>query len=469
VRAVLATLVAAAMAVLVPRLALAFFAFPSADDYCIVAETRDDGFWYMQVHSYLTWTGRYSAVFLESLVSQFDIARIYRWFALATIVATIAAIRMLVAALFDKELSGARITATALIAAAIVAGGLPSSVEAFYWMPGSASYQWGVITFLAWLSLLLRTARRDDTGKGGPWRRTTLVILTVLVSGFNEVMAPIVLATMAAFVAVNRRRQFESDRFMLMLLGVVIVCTAISFLAPGNTSRSRVYPELASRHNFEFAAVETARQTVRFIVRFGAYPPLWLGAVAAWWWGARVRRTAPAVRRHAGYAAAALPGLVLVAYLTLFPVYWEYGGVNYSGEGRTYNVTYVVLVAIVGLAVGLVAGPVIDRLSAALQQRRGIRARVDLALAGVLAIVLVTSASTLGVYESLKAAPRYLEEEQSRAEELRRSPGTSLVFVDKITVRPPGLFWGDLEPDESHWINVCVANYYELSGVRTRQ
>jgi hypothetical protein len=468
VRAVLAILVAAAMAVLLPRLALAFFAYPSADDYCIVVETRQDGFWYMQVHSYLTWTGRYSAVFLESIVSQFDIAAIYPWFAALTIVATLVSVRMLVAALLEKAVSGVRITAVATIVVAVVVGGLPSGVEAFYWMPGAASYQWGVITYLVWLSLLIRVARRDKAGRGETWRRTALVTLTVLVPGFNEVMAPITLATIVAFVAANRSRPFASERFMLTLLGIVVICTVIAFVAPGNMMRSSVYPELPSRHNLEYALVETARQTGRFIVRFGAYPALWFGTLAAWWWAARVRRAELALQRRVASIAATLVGLISITYLTLFPVYWEYGEVNYSGEGRTYNVTYLVLIAIVMLVAGLAIRPVVGRLGERWREPGALRTRIDVALAAALAIVLVASPSTRGAYEALRVAPRYLEEEQKRAEVLRRSAKADLVFVDRITVRPSGLFWGDVEPDESHWINICVANYYGLRGVRSR-
>ena len=46
----------------------------------------------MQLHSYLTWTGRYSAVFLESLISQFDLIDGYPWVALLTLLMTLAAI-----------------------------------------------------------------------------------------------------------------------------------------------------------------------------------------------------------------------------------------------------------------------------------------------------------------------------------------------------------------------------------------
>jgi hypothetical protein len=149
-------------------------------------------------------------------------------------------------------------------------------------------------------------------------------------------------------------------------------------------------------------------------------------------------------------------------------VYWEYGEMNYSGEGRTYNVTYVVLIAFVVYIAWLAAAPAINRLAGRLQRRQALRTGVDLAFAVTLAVLLVASPSTRGVYDALRAAPRYLEEERNRAADLRRAPDASIVFVDKITVRPPGLFWGDVEPDASHWINVCVANYYGVRGVRSR-
>jgi hypothetical protein len=464
----LAILVAAALAVLLPRVALAFFAFPSADDYCIVVETRQDGFWYMQVHSYLTWTGRYTAVFLESILSQFDIAAMYPWFALSTILATFAGVWAVVAALSGNETSRLRVIGISAVTTAVFVGGLPSTVEAFYWMPGQASYQWGIVTYLVWLALLIRTARRESTAGSAVRRRTALVVMTALVPGFNEVMAPILLATIVGFVVLNRRHVFEGNRFMLALLAIVIVLTIVSFVAPGNASRSGFYPELASRHNLVYATAETARQTARFIARFAAYPALWLGALAAWWWGGRLLSKELPLIRRADFRVGALLGLIAIMYLTLFPVYWEYGEVNYSGEGRTYNVTYLVLCAMVVLVVGLVAEWFAKRFGARIARLRVAHRGADLAIAGALAILLVTSSSTWSVIEALKVAPHYLQEEQARARTLQRSPRTGVVFVDKITVRPSGLFWGDVEPDQSHWINICIAKYYGLDAVRSR-
>jgi hypothetical protein len=238
-------------------------------------------------------------------------------------------------------------------------------------------------------------------------------------------------------------------------------------MAPGNGSRSGVYPDIPSRHNLEFALVETSRQTVRFIIRFGSYPAMWVVAFAAWWWGRSL--LPPALRTSAGRAStvAALVGPAALIYLTLFPVYWEYGEVNFTGEGRTYNVTFVALCALVVTTVWLASSRlsgVVTSLGAPRQAARG----TDLALALALAVLVVATPSTRRVGEALRTAPRYLEEEQARAAILRSSPPTGVIFVDAISVRPQGLFWGDIQPDPSHWINACTARYFGLEAVRTR-
>ena len=457
---------AGALVALLPRLALTFYTFPSADDYCIVAEQRDDGFWYMQVHSYLTWTGRYSAVFLESLTSLFDLIRSYPWVALLTLLMTLAAVHALVASVIGSDVSRRRVAALSLIVSAVYIGGLPSTVEAFYWMPGAASYQWGVIVYLFWLSLLIRRFRRSEERGPAAWQAVLMVILSVALPGFNEISAPIVFATIGGFVLAEQVRGRDSDRFLWMLLGIIVVMTVFCFAAPGNSNRSGGYPALASRHNLQYASIETARQTARFIFNQGSYLALWLGAFAAWWWGSSLRALELNWVRRPAYVASVLLCLVAVLYLTLFPLYWEYGEMNYSGEGRTYNVSFLVMCAIVltitGAFVGALAGPSVAVEAPVRRGWSGVAAVV------LLAALLVGSSSTRQAYDALRVAPAYLHNEQVRAQELRQAPREGVVFVDRITVRPPGLFWGDVEADPSHWINICVAKYYGLQFVRAR-
>jgi Family of unknown function (DUF6056) len=459
-------LLTGALVSLLPLLALALYAFPSADDYCLAVEVRK-GFWRMQWHSYLSWTGRYTATFLQAAPSQWDLASVYPWFCLATLLATIATIRASIATICRRAASSRQFTVTAAVGAAVFVGRLPSPTESFYWMASATTYSWGVIAYVVWLTLLIRITR--DAGRPQPQvaLRALAVSLTILLPGFNETLAPIFLMTMVGFVVVSRLQRLEADRFMMTLFCVAGLLTAASLLAPGNAARSSTYPDIATRHNIEFALAETARQTARFLGNFGSYPALWVAALAAWWWGPRnlTRTIVPRGRLLAG-AAVLVP--VAVVYITLFPLYWEYGEVNYTGEGRTYNITYFVLCATVVLATGSLLDVASERWPAVIARLRSRRATVDLVLASTLALLMVSSSGTLRAFDALSQAPAYLEAQQRR-ESILRAPGNrgKALVVNAMRIRPIGLFWGDVQPKETHWINSCVATYYGLGSVRT--
>jgi hypothetical protein len=46
------------------------------------------------------------------------------------------------------------------------------------------------------------------------------------------------------------------------------------------------------------------------------------------------------------------------------------------------------------------------------------------------------------------------------------SRSVNVVVEGAMHIRPDGLFWGGIQPDEGHWINRCVASYYGPASVR---
>jgi hypothetical protein len=422
----------------------------------------------MQWHSYVSWTGRYTATLLQAALSQWDLASVYPWFCLATLLATLVTFRASIATICRRAASSSQFTVAAAVGAAVFVGRLPSPAESFYWMASATTYRWGTVTYLVWLTLLIRITR--DAGRPQPQAalRALAVALTVLLPGFNETLAPIFLMTIAGFVVVSRLRRLETDRFMMMLLCVAGLMTAAALLAPGNAARSSTYPDIPTRHDVEFALAETARQTARFLGNFGSYPALWVAALAAWWWGPR-NLTRTIVPRGRLLAAAAVLVPAAVVYTTLFPLYWEYGEVNYTGEGRTYNTTYFVFCATVVLAAGSLLDIASERWPAAIARLQSRRATVDLVLASTLALLMVSSSGTLRAFDALSQAPAYLEAQQRR-ESILRAPGNrgKDLVVNRMRVKPIGLFWGDVQSEETHWINSCVATYYGVGSVRTQ-
>lgn len=460
-------LLAGAVVSLVPLLALAWYAFPSADDYCYAVEAHT-GWWHLQKETYLSISGRYTSTLLLGTLSQWDLSSEYAWFCLATLVATFLAFRGLIAAVGGGDTPGLQLTVAAAVATAVLVGMLPSPVEAFFWMASSATYQWGIIAYLVWLTLLIRIARDAGPREANVGLRATAAALTVLLPGFNEILMPVVLVTMTAFVIECRRQRLTVDRFMRVLLGLAVIFTAVSLLAPGNVSRSHSYPDIPTRHDLEFALTETTRQTLRFVSRYSSHSALWVAACAAWWWGRGILPRVVAGMGGFRAGAAWVLGLAGLVYLTLFPLYWEYGEVNYTGEGRTYNVTYFVFCATVVLGVGILLGKISERLTGVGLPAR--RSTVELLLAGALALLMVSSPGVSQAYRALRLAPEYLEIQQARESVLRAAENRGRpVVVNAVRVRPVGLFWGDIQPEETHWINSCVATYYNLGSVRTPQ
>jgi hypothetical protein len=462
-------LLAGALISLTPVLGLALFSFPSADDYCVAVEVRK-GFWHMQFNTYLNWTGRYSATLLQTVFSQWDLSTIYPWFCVLTVVATLLAVRAAVGALYQEETSRLGLANAAAIATAVFIGRLPSPTEAFFWMTSAVTYQWALIVYLVWLALLVRSVGNERLTTA---RRVVIAVLTAILPGFNEVLAPVVLLTVVGTAVADRvsssigeKSRKRREIFFVSLIAIAVVMTAVSLMAPGNAIRSGSYADIPSRHNLSFALVQTARQSVRFLFTFGSYPLLWVAAAAAWWWGPRLLpRWAPRGAIGIGAMAMGLP--VALVYLTLFPLYWEYGEVNYTGEGRTYNVTYFLFAATVVWAVVWVLDHLLHHWPWLRTPTQPSRAAIDVVLACVLAVAMVSSPGALRAFHALPEGPDYLEAQQEREAFLRatRNRGTPLL-VHAMAIRPDGLFWGGIQPDEGHWINRCVASYYGLDSVR---
>jgi hypothetical protein len=463
-RAIRIVFVASAAVALAPFAVMAWHAFPSADDYCLAVEVRK-GFWPMQRFFYEEWTGRYAAILFQAILSRWDLASLYPWFCLGTLVATLVSFRSLLATMWEGGRTGAQVTGAALIAMAVYVIQMPSSTEGFFWMTSALSYRWALIIYPVWLSSLVASVRASGAA-GGVGTRVVATVLTALMPGFAEVFAPLVLLTLASFLVYCVRHRREAQGFVLALLVLAGLLTAVSLLAPGNSVRSESYPANPTRHSLEFAVLETVRQTFRFLASYGIHPALWVAALASVVWKLPVRASIDRALDGGRGLVLILAGTLAGVYLTLFPLYWEYGEVNYTGEGRTYNVTYFVLCVGSALFVRSLLRFLAER-RPQLWTLAPVRLR-DRAIAALLVLGLLASPAARRAYLAARQAPEYLRSQQRREAVLRapENRGRDLI-VDDLSIKPVGLFWGDLAPEPDHWINSCVAAYYGVGSVRT--
>jgi hypothetical protein len=326
---------------LLPFFKLAFYSFPSADDFCYAVDARN-GFWQSQRMVYLVSSGRYTSTFLISLFGLFDLSVIYPWFSFMTLLATLIAFRILVGAVNTNPTPELGRWVASGAAMSVFIGNLPSTVEAYYWLASTITYQWAIIVYLIWIALLINITR-DSGGRHSPWwMKVTTILLTMLLPGLNELFVPIILGTLIAFNLICWWSTKKSNRFMTVLLATAIALCCVMVFAPGNRLRSTIYPDHPSRYNLEFALMKTVLKGVEIILNYADYPSIWVAAVAVWMWVLLPSSKLSGGWTHFLLTLAGICVLIFGMFITLFPIFWVYGENNYSGEGRTYNITYFI-------------------------------------------------------------------------------------------------------------------------------
>jgi hypothetical protein len=81
-------LVLSSLSVLLVMTGLAFFTFPSADDFCFSNLVKDKGvLGYLSYH-YNNWNGRYASVFLLSFFFSYDFIKYYPFLAIVVLIFT---------------------------------------------------------------------------------------------------------------------------------------------------------------------------------------------------------------------------------------------------------------------------------------------------------------------------------------------------------------------------------------------
>lgn len=440
---------------------LFLYAYPSADDFCYASEPRLKGFWFFQQEFYRHWSGRYMATLVLSSLGMLPLERIYSFCSLLVFAGTLAGFAAMAAVLAGTTLKKPGVWGLAVVAFMVYLGNLPSVVEAFYWMAGAYTYQAAIALVSVWSALVIAALRTDAV----PLKtRPAWFILPLIVLGLNEMTAILFLAVIGWFLMVSYSNRPEMHRQLRLVAILSVLCIAVLLCAPGNAIRSSSYPALPSRHLLTFAVPETAWQTFRFVKQYALYPALWLGAIAVWLWGKkRLRPSFPAWTNHP--ALWVFLALALV-FITLFPVYWEYGSNNLTGEGRTYNVTYFCFLTM--MTVAIVAG-LEKYVPHSVYIWLESRFVTHLVLSLALALSLVVSPNTITAWQSLQAAPAYLQEQLQREQSLRAIPPGASITVARIRNKPKFLFWGDIEAEPTHWINKCVSDYYRLKSVQSVQ
>lgn len=219
------------------------------DDFCMGQSLNQYGFWGAQKWWYLNWDGRYVFTFLIHLAVLTG-PRILRFFPLIVLVANTALLSFIgYYGLANYKVSkGNRILASLLMSTAITFWtlSLTSDVsESFYWVSSMLTYYLPITVALGGILALILF---DRNNKESLYQYIIIGVIFFLSTGSSEtfsVIALILAAVATLFVYIKQGRSLKSKRVRLLLCATIAILIGVLIMvgAPGNKIRQSNFPK----------------------------------------------------------------------------------------------------------------------------------------------------------------------------------------------------------------------------------
>ena len=450
-------------AVLALFIALSFFNYPAADDFCFAAKARQLGFLEAQAFWYQHWSGRYSlnSVWTAIMLTG-DIVHIYRFPPIILLTGAWLSFSFLTARIAQGWISTFLALLIGGVWTVLFIAGTPDPAQTFYWLGGSITYQMANIFLIILLGLLIW---RETTAKDKRLRiwlfifSSLLVIATV---GANEVSLLLTGMILCGGTINSLWKKRDSRAFWATLLLIAIGAGLISVLAPGNYERYAGIggSDLLLRPDPWLAAALYLPWVTLRLLYWLANPGLWASAFIL------MIVTFPAVKTWLYHEGA------LNRRFLILPVLWIAMILVLNALGflinrhplpeRAESVIwllfmlgwYPTFIIIVHFLVG-------DKIQIADQRL--------ISLATVLLIIsLLGTSNIFEAYKDVYRGYRYDQEMRQRfsAIHVAKGRGETEIIVDSLSRPPRTLFATDIATDPNNFRNQCLREYYEVNSIR---
>ena len=472
---------------LVPLLWIAWYNYPSADDFSMgfraYSEFKASGgnvfaaIWgalYMAWYDYMNWMGYYTSTFFLSLPPSVFDERLYFLGAYILIgalsLSTIYLFRVIFVKILgrDKHLVNCMTMLTLIISVECLPQGM-ARVEAFYWYCGAANYILMYSFGLFYVGLLLSAVVEEKRSKR-VYDIVMACITAILVGGGNYMSSLCAAVFTVLFVAWVIYR--KKDKVLLVPAVVNLVAFALSCIAPGNNVRGSSVEG--------FGAVKTILISIYYVLDYcldqwttWAVLLLLLMCVPFMWKMAGdckgLTFKHPVVVLFFGY--------LFVAANVAPPVY-SLGGI---AAGRLQALFFVQYIMVLVLCMFYVVGwirRILRSTGASSPEFAGASAGF-LCVTAVLFVVLAAMTvkpvpdyftSTCAIEDILNGHAAYFRKQNLERRELMLDESVADVVVDYYEYEPDLLFYADITTDPEDWTNNGMRRYYgKNSVVRTQK
>lgn len=225
---------------------LGFFSRYLADDYCFARQVIDNGFWGAQVHSYLTWSDRFSSTFFNTLLNFTGLAGIQLLPGLLILLLTAAAIVLLrkIRQFTEIPLSDSEIFASSALLTYLSLYSAPDLFQALFWRAGSITYLLPLALMIFGVALALVRIDRKPT----IWLPALIAVVFFIAGGFSETNLALQTGLIALIAAglFFRTRKFDIKQtvtiHLIAALAGSLIALVVMLLSPGNSVRMAAMP-----------------------------------------------------------------------------------------------------------------------------------------------------------------------------------------------------------------------------------
>lgn len=440
---------------LVPYFILSAYTNPFADDFIYGQRGRDYQLITQALREYFNWSGRYTANLLQFLNPlAFDSFTGYKIFPAVLISLIVFSNLFFIHVLTGKQLGVVDKLILSLLLSLLFLHQMPILSEGIYWYAGAVVYQLGSVFAILYLSLLcLYTQKRMVLNN----RYIHLVLITFLLAisiGFNEVMTLALLLFSTVSLIIVRIHKLQNQGVFIYIFCIAIVCTGITFFAPGNAVRSSL---ASNNHRFFYSIVMGLAQTARFFLKWICSVPLLVLSFLYYPLNQKLSESIPVFFRSFYLKPIVSLGvLVLGIFIASFPPYWATGML---GQHRTLNVAYYLF--LIGWFINLTV------FFNAFKHKfivKPVSPRVYVLLMSLVLLAFVFTKNGVDVITDLLNGKACSYNAQMQKRYMLIQVPADTVYFPEIKDPPKSLFLYEVSKDPQNWLNRSYVIYFNCEN-----
>lgn len=442
-----------------------------ADDFCTAGTLRQLGFWDSQAWWYRSWSGRYSFTFVVTLAHLLG-PGVTPWLPASATLSWFAALVRLLRSIPVSWPGNWAWAGPAILAALILSltfGGAPNTFQSLHWLTGILTYSLPLILATLFLTELIRHLGPDQLPRRGEAIALAVSALAAFfIGGFSEAYVSLqtgALATVLVFcplVFPAKHRAPPARILAAALLGSTLALIAIA-VAPGTAVRQSLHPPPPDL----WTLVQRVAADVRvFLYQVAKYQTIRL--VLALLVPAALALVVPAnrpnltPRARLAWARPLLGIPLFTAILLTIPFAASEYALSSYPDGRVLIMPlYVLFLGMVLWAAAV--GSVAQSLLAGRWHRNLVVAR-GLLVCAIALLAYDAYQATERVLDQVPAYAEFASAWDARDELLRAWAQRPTETAEAPSLRHMGGL-AEIGYDPAEWINVCVAQAYDVAAV----